>query len=363
MKSRFIALAILLGSLSTVPHAQTVPPSPIVVAQPQAPRSGSADYQRDFALGAKVYFDHVNLAGGIRGRRIVHRLVDTADAPARRLLAERPDVLFGIVGDATIDAVARDPAVRAGRLPLFATIGYAPAAGDGAIALRPSLDDEIVAMLAQLQQFGIASFALLHGNDLPGATIAQIEQRATGLGIGIAVRQVLLNRSANQPEAIQAVFARRPQAVLAIADTLGVANFFREYRKRDPGAFLATSSQADIRTLTEVMGSQAARGLIVSQVVPSPNAPSEIAREHRRLMARYADEPASPATLEGFIAARVLVTALNGASEITPTALRRALSASGKLRLGGFALDFERPSRPSDFVELSVVTRDGKLLR
>ncbi len=51
------------------------------------------------------------------------------------------------------------------------------------------------------------------------------------------------------------------------------------------------------------------------------------------------------------------------AQPVQEQALKDALSASGKLRLGGFALDFERPSRPSDFVELSVVTRDGKLLR
>lgn len=155
----------------------------------------------------------------------------------------------------------------------------------------------------------------------------------------------------------------KPQAVIVIGDTHSAAQFFKRYRSLDPGAFLCASSMVNAKTLIASIGPQAARGLIISQVVPAPSATLEISREHRRLMEKYADEPSSPATMEGFIAAKMLVMTLQKSPEVSASALRQILLEENRINLGGYELSFCKTGRPSRFVELSVINRDGRLLR
>lgn len=368
--TRTSALFALCAAMLSAPAGAAPERSPIVVAQAADLSGPNADFGRDYTLGAKIYFDHINAGGGISGRRIVYRNRDTGGNPAAGVTAaqtfvrEGAGVLFGFTGDDTITAVAGDKAVRTAGVPLFAPVAgntnLGP--GDGVFYLRASVAREIQATVAHLAAIGIKTFAIAtvdeHGRE---ATRALAEESAK-YGARLVARTAL-DPAGNGPAlAAQAIARERPQAVIVVADTLAVAQFFQRYRQLDPGAFLCAPSLVNVRTLTTAIGPKAARGIIVSQVVPDPANALEISREHKKLMERYADEPASQATLEGFIAAKALVQALRRSRD-GAAGLPQAVRNEGRVDLGGYSLNFAGNGRASDYVELTVVSEDGRLLR
>lgn len=356
-----LALFVLPGTLLAAPIGK-----PIVIAHPADLSGPGADFSRDYALGAKVYFDHINSQGGVYGRHLLYRSADTAGnltqgiATSQAMTDGGAQLLFGVSGDRLVDELARDSKLRSAGVALFGVIGGNESTS-GPIHLRASRNDEVRAMLRQLASMGVINFGLIVDNQRAGDTERQINAAASELGAKITVSQRLDGSKPSASEGVvKTIAAARPQAVIVIADTLAAAQIFQRYRQVDPGAFLCALAEVNIRTLIAILGPTTARGLIVSQVVPNPAGISDLAREHRKLMEKYADEPATQATLEGFIAAKVLVRSLQQReSSVADGQLR----PQGKFDLGGYTLDFSSGLRASHFVELTVVDRNGRLLR
>lgn len=130
----------------------------IVVAQAADFSGPDADFSRDFSLGAKVYFDHINKTGGVNGSRIVYRQGDSAGSGARSLalahtyVQEGAHVLFGFTGDQAVAAVAQDPVVRSTGIPLFAPIASSTSAGiqENVFYLRADVNTEVRALVGNL---------------------------------------------------------------------------------------------------------------------------------------------------------------------------------------------------------------------
>ena len=347
---------------------------PIAIIHPADLSGPGADFGRDFSLGAKVYFDHINSQGGIKGKRISYRTQDTAGDPAQALLttqqaiSERSDtVIFGVTGDRAVEKIAQDSKWKNSGAPLFAAVAGNTALGvnEGVFFLRASLAEEIRSIVGQLKNLGVSSFGLASADEFMHSASATLAEESSRQGIRLT-GEVLLPMSADGAAGAAGKLANgRPQAVIVIGDTLSAAHFFKRYRTLDPGAFLCAPAMVNFRTLTSIMGTQAARGLIISQITPNPGGTLEIAHEHRRLMEKYADEPVSPATLEGFISARMLVNLLQKSTDSSSYAIRQVLGNETRYNLGGYELSFSKQNsnRPSKLVDLSVLNRDGRLLR
>lgn len=367
------ALAIAAFALSTALPANAAPAatSPIVIAQPVDLSSPGADFGRDFSLGAKIYFDYVNLSGGIKGRKIVYRQSDTAGQTretiekAQQMLSEHTDILFGVAGDSAIEKIATSEQRRNANVALFAAIAGKSSLGskDGVFHLRAGLSDEIHAITVQLKNLGISTFGLASTPDSTEEALAAFNSEAEKQGIRLVAKAKLSGAVSNDDAAADTILKAHPQAVIVVGDTLTAARFFKRYRDSDPGAFLCSPSIVNVKTLVAAIGPKAARGLIISQVVPDPAAILDITREHKRLMEKFVDEPASQGTLEGFIAAKMLVATLQKAPDATANSLHQTLTGGKSIDLGGYVLDGHKGGRMSRFVELSVVGRDGRLVR
>lgn len=361
-----LVLSFLMASL-----ADAAEPRSLVIAQAADLSGPAADFGRDFSLGAKIYFDHINATGGVNGHRLLYRQVDTGGlaakgvAAAQSFVKDGAVVLFGLTGDDAVAAIARDPAVRNAGIPLFAPVigGALNHRQEGIAPLRTGLADETRTLVAHLAAVGIRSFGIAAVNDYGHNLISTLEAELAKQSVRLVARTTLAVNGDGPSQAAHAIAQARPQAVIVLADTLASAQFVKRYRQLDPGAFLAAPSMVNIRTLVSAVGPEAARGLIISQVVPNPAAALEVAREHRRLMERYADEPASQATLEGFIAAKAMVQVLRRSRELSSPGIQQAMRELGRFDLGGFELNIAKSERASSFVELTVVSRDGKLLR
>ncbi|HEY9104685.1 ABC transporter substrate-binding protein, partial [Chitinimonas sp.] len=166
-----------------------------------------------------------------------------------------------------------------------------------------------------------------------------------------------LDRAAEQLQKLN------PQAVILAAPTISSAAFVQAYQRLRTGTPFYALSWVNPTTLQEFLGPEAIRWVAVSALVPSPyNPTAAVARDFVGTLKKFRDEPPSYASMEGYLAARMLVEALRSSSDLGPSALRRTLE-SFRGDMGGMTLRLEGAGqRASRFVELGVFSSSGKLV-
>ncbi|MBN9340046.1 MAG: ABC transporter substrate-binding protein, partial [Comamonadaceae bacterium] len=169
-------------------------------------------------------------------------------------------------------------------------------------------------------------------------------------------------------QAVQALRALKPQAIVLMAPALRAAAFARAWRASGETAHLLGFSRVDHQQVLALAGSAVARGMGFTQVVPYPYAGSSpLAREYRALLAVYGPMDAAPgyAGFEAFIGAKVLVEALQRAGGAGGAgSVAAALEQLGMLDLGGFVVRYGKDERQgSHYVDFTVTGSEGQLLR
>ena len=295
---------------------------------------------RDYVAGAKVYFDSINSRGGVNGMHIRHEVLDAKSGDVRErtheLVAERKvDVLFGYLGDPALAAAAQEPALQ-GRIALVAPLagGAPPAAIAGNVFfVRPTYEAEMRQIETHFRALQVTRFVVLRDDQL---------------------------------EDLAAIQKQNAQALIVLAGTVRTAEFVKRYVPRDPGVMIVALSTVNHRTMFELLGPKLAHGVMVTQVVPNPGLPdSTLQKEHLDAIRKFRDEPPSHLTLEGFMAAKVLVEAVRraGASP-TRESILASMQRMGRVDLGGFTVDLSRNGRDHGaFVDIAMIRRDGGLLQ
>ncbi len=331
--------------------------------------SGLSNVGKDFSNGARTYFDAVNARGGVQGRKISFVQLDDgghandAKANAQKLLRENGvDVMLGAT---TADALAAVIGVTATATPRVAVVGAPTGAEHGAattghaFATRASYRDEARALLDTLRMFHNDAIAIVQG-DGPDAAATHSAIRAEAQTRKL---RIAFDGNAAQWQSRDSQTAKIGAIILS-GDALGVAALARHTRKVLPQAWLLAFSTVDYRNLFELAGT-AASGIFISQVVPPPGKTIHaFQREHRALMKQFRDEPPSQHTLEGYVAARVLVAAF-GLVEGEPTAtkIHKALRTVPPLEFGPLRVSTAQPAAGgSTYVDVTAISRKGVLL-
>jgi ABC-type branched-subunit amino acid transport system substrate-binding protein len=126
--------------------------------------------------------------------------------------------------------------------------------------------------------------------------------------------------------------------------------------------FVSLSNTSSTAYVTEL--ADASRGVMVTQVVPYPFDARDAVSQDFLQFIKAANLKESYAAMEGWLSARVMVEALKRAGK-NPT--RESLVTafeSLKLNLGGFNVAYSPTSRTgSDFVELTMISKNGKFIR
>ena len=203
--------------------------------------------------------------------------------------------------------------------------------------------------------------------DGPGAeaVLAAVNEVTKRTGATVTARATYEAGASFVGPAIDTLVKARPQAVLLLASGAPAASFIEGYRVAGGAAQLFASSGADIEQLAKRLHESALQGVAIAQVTPSPyRVTNPVAKEVADLLARNPnpETPPSYALMEGYLAGRTIIEAVRvmgaGASR---AALIGALDGLD-VDLGGFRVGFKNGSRVgSRFVELSIVTKDGKI--
>jgi len=365
------ALAALLPAATAQAAGNEIVVGEIIDQSPAWMEAG-----RDYVAGAKTYFDLVNSEGGINGKKIVHVVKDGGGKPAEiaraaaELLGEgRADVLFGNIGDATMRSLDAARTAEKQNVVVFAPLTGLPSAQRQVKTMRATYADEARSLVRHFSGLGLTSFcAVVTPGEDQKASLAALREATAQAGRPLACEVAIDDSGSDAARVAQAVQAKRPQAVIVLGDTTVVGNFVRVFAFKNLGIALGALSVVNHTALIEIAGPQAARGVVITQVVPSPQKEAvPIVREHVRAMRKFRDEPPSHLTLEGFIAAKTMIEALRrGLTMKNPKRedITAALAALPDTSLTALISEYASATAGGGrLIEVTMVGGDGRLIQ
>lgn len=368
--------ALFIGSTLPNVHAQTgVSADEILLGQSTALTGPLAELGNDMSTASKAYFDYVNSQGGIHGRKI--RLItlddgyDTDKGIANtRQLIEKEGVfaLFNVIGTPANTALL--PVITRAGIP-----SIAPLSGSEAVRkpfnryvfnVRAGYAEEAEKIIEHLGVRGIERIAIVYQNNgfgkdgLTGAEKALARRNLKPLATA-----TIENDASDAAKAAAMLVEAAPKAVLMITAGKPSAEFIKAYNKISPGMqFFALSvmgTQASVATL-----GKEGIGVVVAQVAPYPfSATSGVVREYQQIMTKMGVKNWSFASMEGFLNAKVTVEGLKRAGrDLTRERFMTALESISRHDFDGYMVDFGKNNHQgSRYVELTVISRDGRFLR
>lgn len=361
------AIAALAAGLPAA-HAE------IVIGMASGFTGAVATGVRENHEGAALYIEAVNKRGGIHGEQLVLRTLDDEFDPrltaahGRKLAAGGAIALFLSHGTAQTEALL--PVLAEHGIPLVAP-------STGAMSLhqpvnplvfnvRATYQRESARAVNHLVSVGITRIAIIHTDDSFGADAAQG---------GLAA----LDASRLKPTAIHkfqqddpdyslmalAVTRSNAQAVIFIGPARTVANGVKTLRAGASGVQVVTLSNNASGGFIKLLHTEGP-GVVVTQVFPNERTQAiPIAREAAELLKGRDGGELTPAVMEGFAAAKVLVEGLRRAGP-RPTRARlvQALDGLSNFDIGGMNLSYNPTDHTGfDFTDLSIIASDGRFRR
>ena len=371
---------IILNLLATIALAGGYPsraevgilPRSILLGQSAAFSGPSGELGREFRKGAHEYIQQVNAHGGIYGREIVVIYRDDQYEPARTLantkqLVEQEGVfaLFGYVGTPTFQAAL--PIIEANKVPVIATVSGAQALRkpnkNSVFNIRASYHDELSTIVQYLKHYGKKEIALIYQNDSFGKDgKLGLEKALKREGLRPPIVSLPIQRKAPLhviQKVAQSTADAKPDAVITISAYNNVANVVEALRQKKSDAQIFTISFVGSQALARQLGKNG-HGVGISQVVPFPwDARMPLVKEYQNLITKNrSNTQYGFSSLEGFLAAKVLVEALKDSGpEPTRKKFVAALERMQGKSFGGYQISFSPENHNgSKYVELTFIT-------
>jgi branched-chain amino acid transport system substrate-binding protein len=332
------------------------------------PLSGpSRDLGQQMRLGIEAAFRTENDDGGINGRMLRLIAADDGYEPSRtgdamRQLYDR-DQVFGFIGNVgTPTAAVAAPFALERRMLFFGAL-----TGGGLLRRDPpdryvfnyraseaeetyaavrylikvrKLKPEQIAVFAQQDSFGDSGYA---GVEKAMRTLRSADSGPT-LRVGYQRNTIDVDNAI-----VQLRYSRIPiKGVVMIATYRAAAKFIEKLRPGYPNmlftnvSFVGSSSLRDELTL---LGPKYAAGIIITQTVPPLDGKEALVLQYRAAMAKYfRGEAPDYVSLEGFVAAEILIDALRRAGQAVNTEkVVAALESLQNVELGlGTPIGFSR---------------------
>jgi branched-chain amino acid transport system substrate-binding protein len=365
--SSSLGLAVLFACSSLAAQAQ------IWIGQTAGFSGAVAAGVKETTDGAKLYFDRVNAKGGVSGQKIELISMDDKFDPQQaaanaRTLIEEKNVVALFLSRGTPHTEAIIPLLEKYRVPLVGP-------SSGAMVLhqpvrkyvfnvRATYQREAEKAIAQQISSGLTKVALVYTDDSFGMDGLAGAKKGLQTAKLTAVGEYKFDRA--KPDFSQiapAVVQSGAQTVLLVASGGATAEAIHALKAAGSNAqFVTLSNNASAGFITSLGAN--ARGVVVSQVFPQ-SLSYGLVKECAELARAKGLGEISPAMLEGFTAAKVLVEGLNrSGAKPTRERLQAALEGLGKFDLGGLELGYSPTDHTGlDFADLAIIGVDGRFKR
>ncbi len=368
--------------LCTCPLAWTQPapaPTPgvtetsVLFGQSAGLTGPASELGQAMRLGIQAAFNEANENGGVAGRTLELRSLDDAYEPEAavintRQLIEESEVfaLIGAVGTPTSRAAV--PIAAEAGVPYIAPFTGAELlrtnAPQNIINLRASYYQETEQLVAHLiNDLGIRRIGVMYQEDSFGQAGYQgVSQALAQRDLDPVMVSVYRRNTTAVKTGLLDLIAARPDAVILIGAYEPVASVIAWAHELDFNPMMLTISFVGSNALARALGTRA-QGTVVSQVVPFPRADTpSIVDAYRQALERVsADTEPGFVSLEGYLAGRLAVTALERAGQnLTRQAFLDSVLVGEEIDLGGFQMNFDGDNQGSDKVFLTVIDASGR---
>lgn len=364
-----LALVATLGATAALAQAQ------ILIGQTAGFTGTVAAGVKETSDGARLYLDQVNARGGVNGEKIeLVQMDDKFDAKlaannARKLIVDKNVLaLFLTRGTPTTQALL--PLLAEHKVPLIgpstgAMVFHKPV-NPWVYNVRATYQREVERAIQHLKEVGVERIGLIQQDDSFGADLFEGAKRGLATAKLNPVFHEKYDRAKWNFGQIAPLTTRSGvQAVLFMGSGQSVADGVAAIRSAGSGAQIITFSNNASSGFIKSLGAHG-RGVVVTQVFPYERSlAAPIVQEARELAAAKGLAGVSPAMLEGFAAAKVLVAGLKKAgANPTRAKLQQALDSLNKLDIGGIEVSFAPGDHTGlDFVDLSIIDSSGRFVR
>lgn len=358
---------LLLALLGTGVQAQ------IVIGQTAGFTGAVAAGVKETTDGARLYIDTVNVKGGVNGQKIELLSLDDKFDPklaaenARQLIEEK-NVVAMFLTRGTPHTEAITPLLDKHGVPLIGP-------STGAMSLhqpvrryvfnvRATYQREAEKAVLHLASSGMNKIALVHVDDSFGLDgLAGAQKGLTEANLSAVALEKFDRTKPDFSKIVPVIVKSGAHAVVLIASGGAAVDGIKALRAAGSAAQVVTLSNNASGGFIKSLGDQA-RGVIVSQVFPQ-SLNYALVKEANDLARSKNLTEVSPAMLEGYAAAKVLVEALRRAgTKPSRERLQSALENFGKFDLGGLEISYSAKDHTGlDFSDLSIISSDGRFRR
>jgi branched-chain amino acid transport system substrate-binding protein len=322
---------------------------------------------------AQAYFDKINRSGGVNGRQIELVLLDdqqeptVADELSKKALDNNEVLAFFLGRTSPTHQMLMKNAQPLG-IPIVA-----PQVGPNflydpkqtiAYTVRASYEAELVRAIELQLKFARKKFAFLAANDSYGNPLVDAATKQLASASLKPIVEKVDNRAADIAPGLKSFLEQKPDVVFLLCSATCASDFVKKYKAAGGSTQFITLSNNSSNAFLKGLG-EAGRGVIVMQVMPLPTSKSiRLSKEYSKLCAEAKIEP-SYNGLVAYVGARVIVEAIKRAGKnLNPESLKTALASMRSFDLGDFVISYGPDDRiGSEFVEETIISKDGKFLR
>jgi len=373
----FLAALLLAGfsTLSGSVMAETgVSDARILIGQTVSMTGQVAGSVKELNQGARAYIETVNRSGGVHGRKIELITLDDAFDPA--IAAKNADILVNkekvfamFLNRATPHTEAILPILKAGNVPLVAPSTGAAIFHEPPNRLlfnvRAKYQDEVAKAVEHFTTVGVNAIGIAYVDDSFGRdSLVGFQRAMRARNLKPAGEIAFARAKPDVTAAVAEIIKAEPRALVIVGSAVTTADLIRGIRASGNQMQVMTLSNNSSTAFVKSMGKEGV-GVIVSQVTPAPHLVTTGLGQEFKVAAKETGATVSYAAMEGFVAAKVLVEGLRRSGRnLTREGFIQALESMRKLDLGGLMVDYSPNDRTgSEFVELTMIGRDGRFVR
>jgi branched-chain amino acid transport system substrate-binding protein len=344
----------------------------IVFGQAAALEGPAAALGMGMRDGILAAFAETNKAGGVQGRKLELISADDGYEPNKSIEATKKlievDKVFALIGSVgTPTSSATQPIATDAGVPFIAPFTGAEFLRTpfkpNVVNVRASYFQETEAMVERLtKDRNIAKIAILYQDDGFGrAGLAGVQKALQKRGMKLVAEGTFERNTVAVKGALLAIRKGEPEAVIMVGPYKPCAEFIKLARSVKLDAVFVNISFVGSNALAKELGNAGA-GVVITQVVPFPDDKTVplVARYHEALTAANPNAEPGFVSLEGYMAGRLVVAALEKISGEPSRQTLLSTIMGGSFDLGGVTLKYgPDDNQGMDEVFLTVIQPDG----
>jgi ABC-type branched-subunit amino acid transport system substrate-binding protein len=347
--------------------AQNAASRGIMVGQIADVSNAYQDVSKDFIIGSRTAWQEINAAGGIRGQRVRHQVIEMDGTAAQRDAAWvqlRDDdsciATFGTCADSLAVQITTKNSTERNELAHSAPWLQNSAVDieRGTFPIFSTREQQIQHALQNMSNVGINSLSVVYQSERDFiANTLDIQRIAKNLKLTLKQQPV----QADLLQQARQISATQVPLVLFVGGTPELVQFMQGWNRSGGIRYIVALADVNLQTALQMSGGKHVP-VIGTQAVPVVSSSVRIAQRFRTALAKYFDEPPTALSLAGYVSARYTAQMMQSAKSLTRASVYEAFARRQTVDIEGFRVEVENGRLQSAFVTQSMMRVDGRVI-